>query len=184
MKKLAFVVVLVAAIVGMVFGGISVASAGFFDPTPHPTCTPKPSPTPAPTPCCDAMLTSINALDQKMTSIQNELANVTMMESGSGFTDSVVLDAYTNAQIINRDNAQVRHVHLSYDFVRNPEGSIGVAGYVLPHPVEENFLVQHDNPGWYTEEFDAIDWQMSVMNSSGNNITYYIVYAWTETYTP
>ena len=86
MKKVAFVVVLVAAIVGMVFGGLSVASAGFFDPTPHPTSTPRPTPTPD---CCQNV-------NDKVTSIQGNVSG--LRDSLFGIYDSI---NYTLNDILN-----------------------------------------------------------------------------------
>ena len=114
MKKIAFVAVLIAVIVGIVFGGISLASAApQATPTPTPTPTqgggggggggcvipiptpprmPTPPPPPTPTPnCCVEMLNRINTLDQKVTALQgsvdtinNELENVPKIWGYSG----------------------------------------------------------------------------------------------------
>jgi len=84
MKKVAFVLVLVAAIVGIVFGGLSMASASLPvgpNQPPYPTRTPTPTPTPAPTPCCDAMLAGINTLSTTVTNIETAFTNLQAMET-------------------------------------------------------------------------------------------------------
>ena len=93
MKKVAFVVVLVAVIVGIVFGGLSMASASLpVGPNqPYPNCTPKPTPTP----CCDTTLAGINDLhsdvyafytliDGKLDNILNEFPDLVRMDRTVG----------------------------------------------------------------------------------------------------
>ena len=148
MKKIAFVAVLIAVIVGIVFGGISLASAApQATPTPTPTPTPgggggggggggpilmptcppiptpprMPTPTPTPTPnCCVEMLNRINALSTQVTNLQTDLANVTRMETISG---NYTFEGNTNTWYpVDYDYyGQVRHVSLSLYYDAFPQ---------------------------------------------------------------
>jgi len=62
MKKVAFIVVLVAVIVGIVFGGVSISSAA-----------PKPTPTPT---ACDTLIAKIDALEAKITALDGNVTNL------------------------------------------------------------------------------------------------------------
>jgi len=78
MKKVGFIVVLVAIIVGIAFGGMSIASA---------------APKPTPTPTCDAcveMLNRIDTLDAKVTSIEGNVSVMQGALDGLQTTDDAI----------------------------------------------------------------------------------------------
>ena len=187
MKRLAFVLVLVAAIVGLVFGGLSVASAGFFDPTPHPTCTPKPSPTPAPTPCCDAMLQKIDALSLQVANLQNDLANVPIMETVSG---GYQVPFGGSAYPIEGSYSEIRHVSLTI-FVAgmlDPSDWVSIRAYKGGSGGNEVFSKIWLGAYQYIEEvnvqFDADYWHIYMADDPINGIVPTINFAVTMTYKP
>ena len=184
MKKVAFVVVLVAAIVGMVFGGLSVASAGFFDPTPHPTCTPKPSPTPAPTPCCDTTLAKIDALSLQVSNLQKYLGNVSMTESGEGQFNGTVNSGTINAvKLIERSNPQVRHVHVTY-LQMNCDPMLGVSIDAGLDEANINHITFNNGCTMGSDDFDASYWHILIFNNDPgfSEKDYEITVTWTEIY--
>jgi hypothetical protein len=191
MKKLAFVVVLVAVIVGIVFGGLSMASASVpVNPHPNPTCTPTPTPTPN---CCVTMLDSINALDEKVTSIQGnvseiasdldstksdvsdiktELDNVPKMWGYSGnFTVSYNLcstDPYVSPS--PQEPAGPKHVVMTIDFdgILNGTGH-GVSVWATigngdPIQIWNYVGLVPSQPHFVTLDFVANDWEITGVN--------------------
>ena len=201
MKKLAFVVVLVAAIVGIVFGGISVASAGHLLPptntqgptnTPHSTCTPKPTPTPD---CCVTMLESINALSTQVTNLQSdvtsiktELGNVTKMDTISGH--QVIAGDSGYLEILPETYPEVRHVSLSLRYAGldlSGGGSLkglsvnarfgGIGGDIA----EWSTMLNSPTNGWITIDFNTDQWGIWTL-CDGNSDSLYVYYSATITY--
>ena len=178
MKKLAFVVVLVAAIVGIVFGGISVASAGHLLPptntqgpanTPHPTCTPKPTPID----CCATVNEKVTSIQGNVSAIQSDLANVTRMETTSG--NGTVFQAY---KVIKAHYPSIGHVSITIscygldadlgDYVIVwPELSGAAYGQLPPLTGANNFDWEAHN-----FQFDGDGWQIWVGDDGGNTTSF------------
>ena len=105
MKKVAFIGILIAVLAGIVFGGLSIASAA-----PNAPNAPRPTPTPTPNPCVE-MLNRINTLSTQVTNLQTELANVTKMETLSG---KVIIDPNAPAsQVLAATNTYPEGAHFS-----------------------------------------------------------------------
>ena len=167
MKKIAFVAVLIAVIVGIVFGGIALAG----------TATPdkdKPKPTPTPNPCVEmlnrinALSTQVGTLQSDVTALQAQMGNVTHMDTFSG---NVTL-SNTSAAPLDFVYPQARHV------------SITVSYWPMDAPGDEIQIVNSSPPlysyaictissppdpvfGGRTYEFDTDHWRLVVWDGGG-----------------
>lgn len=178
MKKLAFLVVLVAVIVGIVFGSISIASAT------------RPTPTPVVNPC-NEMLERIYALDQKVTGLQNELANVTRMETISG-----VGNGTSGGKVFVEERyPDIRHVSLTieYDHILDFNDRVNIIGLVdcssvIPYSECYVFGKEWTPPqpsggfGSANVQFDAQHWSLFARDEGPSPDKVWISYAATVTY--
>ena len=203
MKKLAFVVVLVAAIVGIVFGGISVASAGHLLPptntqgpanTPHPTCTPKPTPIPTPN-CCQDVNDKVTNIQGNVSTIKDDVAliktslgNVTKMDTISGH--QVIAGDSGYLEILPETYPEVRHVSLSLRYAGldlSGGGSLkglsvnarfgGIGGDIA----EWSTMLNSPTNGWITIDFNTDQWGIwTICDDDSNSL--YVYYSATITY--
>ena len=120
-----------------------------------------------------------------VSTIQTELANVTRMETGSGEKNgNATLGEDT--WVIMRNNPQVRHVHLTYYFDNENNDYLSSYLYAGVGPYGDTYRDSHADTGYYTVDFDAKYWALSVYNGGTpeSSRIYGFRYAWTETYAP
>jgi hypothetical protein len=203
MKRLAFVVVLVAAIVGIVFGGLSVANADLVihtmptpwpSHTPDPTCSPRPTPTPD---CCQEV-------NGKATSIQGNISDMqSLLNTIDGNAANAAYDAHTiknklpffsytdtyadsrfidhGGELVSSENYPLgAHFTLTIftSGIANEEVIFYVYCNVNGHSIKHRETIQDD--GWHYYEFDATSLYVGAAIFSGDGFDLGFVY--TATY--
>jgi hypothetical protein len=165
MKKLAFVVVLVALVVGIVFGGLSMASATdnrepWHTNTPHPTCTPKPTPAPN---CCVTMWGysgNVTVPDNGSTSVPY----LQPQETATGPRHVVMTLDYREVQVLGQGILVQANIGNSADWVN----LWGYAAGLMPAPPGLNDY-------FITLDFVANNWRIIGVN--GGAPTFHVYYS-------